>query len=59
MLRKKNRLSRINVKAKSISFDTTLFKIKIFSNKEEKVRLGFVVSKKIDKRAVVRNKTKS
>jgi ribonuclease P protein component len=58
MLKKENRLSDLKFKTKSQNFDTSLFKIKVFSNGGDALKFAFVVSKKIDKRAVVRNKTK-
>ena len=58
MLKKENRLSDIRFKTKSQNFDSTLFKIKVFSNGGDAIKFAFVVSKKIDKRAVVRNQTK-
>lgn len=58
MLKKENRLSNLKRKVESKNYDTPLFKIKISQNSENKNRFGFVVSKKIDKKAVVRNQTK-
>jgi len=58
MFKKQNRLPSLRINAKNQTFDTSLFKIKIFSTGGEVLRFAFVVSKKIDKRAVVRNKTK-
>jgi ribonuclease P protein component len=58
MLKKINRLSNLRIKAKSQNLDTPLFNIKIFSGGEEEIKIGFVVSKKIDQRAVIRNETK-
>jgi ribonuclease P protein component len=57
MLKKENRLSKIK-RSGGKRYSLPLFNIYIFQNKEEKARFGFVVSKKIDKRAVIRNKTK-
>lgn len=58
MLKKINRLSRLKVNKIKQEFDSPLFRIKIFEDKGEEVEFGFIVSKKIDKRAVIRNKTK-
>lgn len=57
MLKKINRLSVLRASGKKQEYGTPLFKLKIFEG-GEKDRFGFVVSKKIDKRAVIRNKTK-
>ena len=58
MLRKENRLSKLIRRADEKKFFSPLFNVRISDNKDGKVRFGFVVSKKIDKRAVVRNRTK-
>jgi len=58
MLKKENRLSGLIIKAKSENFDSPLFRIKVFPGSGEEIKFGFIVSKKIDKKAVVRNKTK-
>ena len=58
MLKKENRLSNLKAKVKSQNFETSLFKIKVFSKGNGITRFAFVVSKKVDNRAVVRNKTK-
>ncbi len=57
MLKKQNRLPKIK-KVGGESYASPAFNIRIFENKEGITRFGFVVSKKIDKRAVARNKTK-
>jgi ribonuclease P protein component len=57
MLKKTNRLSSLRISGKAQKFETPLFNVKMFSGENE-ARFGFVVSKKIDKRAVIRNKTK-
>lgn len=57
MLKKDNRLSKIK-RSGGESFSSFLFNVRVFENKGAGVKFGFVVSKKIDKRAVVRNKTK-
>jgi ribonuclease P protein component len=58
MLKRENRLSNFRKKTKTQNFDSPLFKLKIFSDGENEKKFGFVVSKKIDSRAVVRNATK-
>jgi ribonuclease P protein component len=40
------------------SYSTPFFSLKVSKNSEEVSRFGFLVSKKIDKRAVVRNRAK-
>jgi ribonuclease P protein component len=57
MLKKINRLSSLRIIGKAQKFETPMFNVRIFSG-EESARFGFIVSKKIDKRAVIRNKTK-
>src|SRR5687768_14218992 len=57
MLKRKNRLTRSmprNVKAIS----TPLFTLRISPNTLSESRVGFIVSKKVDSRAVMRNKLK-
>ena len=57
MLKKELRLlSPISKKAKS--FSATEFSVKYIENGLDKNRFGFLISKKIDKRAVVRNRAK-
>ncbi len=58
MLKKYNRLAGLKIRTKGQSLDTPLFKIKVFAGKNDELKFGFVVSKKIDKRAVIRNRTK-
>jgi ribonuclease P protein component len=58
MLKRENRLAKIIRRVGEEKFFSPLFNIRISDNKDGKVRFGFVVSKKIDKRAVVRNRTK-
>ena len=58
MLKRENRLSKITKKTDEKKHFSPLFNVRISDNKEGKVRFGFIVSKKIDKRAVVRNRTK-
>lgn len=57
MLKKIYRLSSVNIKnSKKISSD--LFTLRFSENNLEITRFGFVISKKIDKKAVVRNSLK-
>ncbi|HUD09914.1 MAG TPA: ribonuclease P protein component [Patescibacteria group bacterium] len=58
MLKRENRLTKIVRRTGGEKYSSALFNIKVFDNKENEARFGFVVSKKIDKRAVVRNRTK-
>jgi ribonuclease P protein component len=57
MLKKTNRLSSVRIK-KSKLINSRLMDIKIGQNNLQFSRFGFVISKKIDKRAVVRNSLK-
>lgn len=57
MLKKKNRLSSIGIKTKS-RISTPLFGLSFSNNGQDLSRFSFIISKKIDKRAVVRNKAK-
>jgi ribonuclease P protein component len=58
MLRKRYRLPiKIKLTHSSVSRSET-FLLKISQNKLSFNRFGFIISKKIDKRAVVRNRTK-
>lgn len=58
MLKRENRLSKITRRVGENKYFSPFFQVRIADNKESKARFGFVVSKKIDKRAVVRNRTK-
>ncbi len=58
MLKKTNRPFYLNNKEKAEIFDTSLFRIKIYLNKEGNKDHMFVISKKTAQRAVDRNKTK-
>ena len=58
MLKKQNRLSRITKKSKGSFYSSPFFSIKIYDGEEKTTRFGFVVSKKISGKAVVRNRTK-
>jgi ribonuclease P protein component len=58
MLKRENRLAKIVHRADEKKYFSPLFNVRISDNKDKKVRFGFVVSKRIDKRAVVRNRTK-
>jgi ribonuclease P protein component len=58
MLKRENRLSKIVRGVGEKKYFSPLFHVRVSENNTDKARFGFVVSKKIDKRAVVRNKTK-
>jgi len=58
MLKKQNRLGKITKTKGNKLFTSPLFNVRISENKENKTRFAFIVSKKIDKRAVIRNQTK-
>ena len=58
MLKKQNRLQRINKSKEAVTFSTPLFNLKISKNVEGSKKFGFIVSKKVSKSAVIRNKTK-
>jgi ribonuclease P protein component len=58
MLRKENRLAKIIRRAGEKNYPSLLFNVRASDNKDGKARVGFVVSKRVDKRAVVRNRTK-
>lgn len=58
MLKKQNRLGRLTRKSKDKLFTFPLFNLRISDNGEKTIKFAFIVSKKIDKRAVVRNRTK-
>jgi len=58
MLKKQNRLSKIIKRKEDKLFTFPLFNVKVSDNGGEITRFAFIVSKKIDKRAVVRNRTK-
>ena len=58
MLKRENRLSKIVRGSGEKKYFSPLFHVRVSENNTDKARFGFVVSKKIDKRAVVRNKTK-
>lgn len=58
MLKKQNRLSKITYKTNDTFFSSPLFNLRISDNGEEVSRFGLVVSKKISKSAVARNKIK-
>ena len=58
MLKKQNRLGVITKTKENTFFTSPLFNVRVSDNKESKIRFAFIVSKKIDKRAVVRNQTK-
>jgi len=58
MLKKQNRLGIIARSKESKLFTSPFFNIRISDNKENQLRFAFIVSKRIDKRAVIRNQTK-
>lgn len=58
MLKRENRLAKIVHKAGEKKYFSPLFNVRMTDNKDDKVRFGFVVAKKVDKKAVVRNRTK-
>lgn len=55
-LKKKKDFEKVLKEGKGIKEDSLILKVK--KNKSKKLRFGFVVSKKISKKAVVRNKIK-
>lgn len=57
MLKKKNRLSKVNSFVQVKKIEANIFTIKI-SDKKDTPKFAFIVSKKIDKSAVVRNRIK-
>ncbi len=62
MLADKNRLKKKkdfeNILKKGRTFKEDFLVLKVIKNKEKKIRFGFIVSKKISLKAVVRNKVK-
>ena len=58
MLKKQNRLGKITKTKENKLFTSPLFNVRISDNKESQIKFAFIVSKKIDKRAVIRNQTK-
>ena len=58
MLKKQNRLGILTRKKEDKLFTFPLFNLRISDNGEKITKFAFIVSKKIDKRAVVRNRTK-
>lgn len=58
MLKKQNRLGRLTRKNKDKIFTFPLFNLRVSDNGEKTIKFAFIVSKKIDKRAVIRNRTK-
>jgi ribonuclease P protein component len=58
MLKRENRLAKIVRKRDEKKYPSPLFDVRVSDNKENRARFGFVVSKRVDKRAVVRNRTK-
>lgn len=57
MLKRKFRLPKEAIK-NSKTINSKSFVLKVAENNEKVSRFGFVVSKRVDKRAVVRNRTK-
>jgi len=58
MLKKQNRLTVVTKRKEDKFFSSPLFNIRISDNNEKQVKFAFIVSKAVDKRAVVRNKIK-
>jgi ribonuclease P protein component len=58
MLKRENRLSKIARSIGGKKYLSPLFSVRISISQDNNARFGFIVSKKIDKRAVVRNRTK-
>lgn len=58
MLKKQNRLANISRKNKGSIFTSPLFSIRVSDSENKESKFGFVVSKKINKSAVLRNRTK-
>ena len=58
MLKKQNRLGKTIKKTKGVTFTSPLLNLKISDNEEHVSRFRFVISKKISKKAVVRNRIK-
>jgi ribonuclease P protein component len=58
MLKKQNRLGKITRRKGDKHFTFPLFNLRVSDNRERTTKFAFIVSKKIDKRAVVRNRTK-
>lgn len=58
MLKRKNRLNKGKKLQKTKTINTPFATIKISNGIEGNSKFGFVVSKKVDTKAVVRNKTK-
>ena len=58
MLKKQNRLTVVTRRKDDQFFSSPLFNVRISGNNDKQVRFAFIVSKAIDKRAVVRNKIK-
>ena len=58
MLKRKNRLTKINKNTKGLRFSSPFFNLVVSEGGEKTSRFGFIVSKKVSKNAVLRNKTK-
>lgn len=58
MLKKQYRLAKIYKDTKGKRFSSTFFNLVVSEGEEKTSRFGFIVSKKVSKSAVLRNKTK-
>ena len=58
MLKKQNRLLRLSKTKDAQTFSNPLFNLKISKGELGAKKFGFIVSKKVSKSAVLRNKTK-
>ncbi len=58
MLKKIFRLSRVKRSVGEKTIDSPLFKLRFSENGENVPKFAFIISKKIDKSAVIRNKVK-
>jgi|SRR3972149_4556023 len=58
MLSKKNRLSKFTKRERTKTVSFPFFTLKYAKTGEKDLKFAFVISKKIDKRAVIRNKVK-
>jgi ribonuclease P protein component len=58
MLKKQNRLARISKTLEAQTFSTPFFNLKISKNAAGSKKFDFIVSKRVSKSAVLRNKTK-
>lgn len=58
MFKKQHRLSKKTILKEPLIYETLFFKLKVSRNGLLNNRYGFTVSTKVDKKAVVRNRTK-